>query len=190
MSPVVVEFPQVRARLAQDLNIHAGEIDMTAADLAARSILLVEDTTSLAVAYQSYLRGTGAKISVADTGTKCLDSLKSSVPDVLVLDLGLPDMNGLDILRSVRKDHPTVSVVVITNNASLGTDRRSHCGLVPSTMLSKPFNAERLNTTVRNALERTVLRKEVREIRKDISRETFHGFVGASKPMQAVYSHD
>lgn len=159
---------------------------MTAADMAKRSILLVEDTMSLTVAYQSYLRGVGAQVSIADTGAKCLDSISESVPDVLVLDLGLPDMNGLDILRRVRKEHPAVSVVVITNNASLGTAVEA-MRLGAFDYVVKPFNAERLNTTVRNALERTALRQEVREIRKDISRETFHGFVGGSKPMQAVY---
>jgi|JI10StandDraft_1071094.scaffolds.fasta_scaffold08038_9 two-component system repressor protein LuxO len=186
MTSVLVEFPQVRYRAAEGRTIHGEDINMTAADMAKRSILLVEDTMSLTVAYQSYLRGVGAKVSAADTGAKCLASIASAVPDVLVLDLGLPDMNGLDILRSVRKEHPAVSVVVITNNASLGTAVEA-MRLGAFDYVVKPFNAERLNTTVRNALERTVLRQEVREIRKDISRETFHGFVGGSKPMQAVY---
>lgn len=186
MAPVVVGFPQVVGRVAEGRGSLFGDWDMTTPDMATRKILLVEDTMSLAVAYQSYLRGVGASVAVADTGIKCLDSIAASVPDVLVLDLGLPDMNGLDILRRVRKEHPAVSVVVITNNASLGTAVEA-MRLGAFDYVVKPFNAERLNTTVRNALERTVLRNEVREIRKDISRETFHGFVGGSKPMQAVY---
>ena len=127
----------------------SGVLD-TVANFSERTILLVEDTMSLSVAYQAFLRGLGARVSAVDTGAKCLEHIKAGAPDVLVLDLGLPDMNGLDILKSVRKDQPGVSVVVVTNNASLGTAVEA-MRLGAFDYVVKPFSAERLNTTVRNA---------------------------------------
>lgn len=179
------EAPQTLPQNIVPVRFLSGVLD-TVANFSERTILLVEDTMSLSVAYQAFLRGLGARVCAVDTGAKCLEHIKAGAPDVLVLDLGLPDMNGLDILKSVRKDQPGVSVVVVTNNASLGTAVEA-MRLGAFDYVVKPFSAERLNTTVRNAMERTVLRKEVRDIRKDITRESFHGFVGASKPMQAVY---
>ena len=112
------EAPQTLPQNIVPVRFLSGVLD-TVANFSERTILLVEDTMSLSVAYQAFLRGLGARVSAVDTGAKCLEHIKAGAPDVLVLDLGLPDMNGLDILKSVRKDQPGVSVVVVTNNASL-----------------------------------------------------------------------
>lgn len=159
---------------------------MSSKSSGSRTVLLVEDTLALATVYQQYMRPLGVTLVAVDTGAKCVEYLTTEKPDVLVLDLGLPDMNGIEILKSVRAESPSVSVVVITNNASLGTAVEA-MRLGAFDYVVKPFNAERLNTTIRNALERSILRREVVEIKRDILRENFHGFVGSSRPMQAVY---
>jgi two-component system, repressor protein LuxO len=151
-----------------------------------RKILLVEDTLSLATIYQQFLLALGAEVVTANSGADCLSALQQASPDVLILDLGLPDVNGIDILKQVRKDMPAVSVVVITNNASLGTAIEA-MRLGAFDYVVKPFNAERLTTTVRNALDMSTQKQEVIEIKRDIVRDSFHEFVGGSLPMLAVY---
>ncbi len=159
---------------------------MTALPETPEYILLVEDSTSLSMVYQQYLKLQNLPIITVTTGKECLVQIEKKVPSILLLDLGLPDMDGIDILKKVRADLPNTSVVVITNNASLGT-AISSMKLGAFDYVVKPFSSERLNTTLRNARERINLRKEVETFKKDISRETFQGFIGASLPMQVVY---
>ena len=154
--------------------------------MTEKHILLVEDSLSLSTIYQQYLRNIGVKVQAVDTGDACLGHVESNDPSVVILDLGLPDMSGIEILKKLREERPETSVVVITNNASLGTAVEA-MKLGAFDYVVKPFNAERLNTTVRNALERAVLNKQVSIIKSDIGRDGFHGFIGASLPMQAVY---
>lgn len=159
---------------------------MTTSPESTDYILLVEDSTSLSMVYQQYLKLQNMPIVAVTTGKDCLVQIENKIPTILLLDLGLPDMDGIDILKKVRDSLPNTSVVVITNNASLGT-AISSMKLGAFDYVVKPFSSERLNTTLRNARERISLRKEVQLIKSDISRETYQGFIGASLPMQIVY---
>lgn len=159
---------------------------MTTLPETAEYILLVEDSTSLSMVYQQYLKLQNLPVVAVATGKECLAQIEKKKPAILILDLGLPDMDGIEILKKVRDDFPNTSVVVITNNASLGT-AISSMKLGAFDYVVKPFSSERLNTTLRNARERISLRKEVQIIKNDISRDSFQGFIGASLPMQVVY---
>jgi DNA-binding NtrC family response regulator len=150
-----------------------------------RHVLLVEDSTPLQTVYMQYLRQAGFNAVAVDTGKAAMEAL-SSKPAVVVLDLGLPDLDGMKILKHIETEGIPTSVVVITNNASLGTAVEA-MRLGAFDYVVKPFNAERLATTVRNAAERSALETEITVYRKDIARDSFHGFIGSSLPMQAVY---
>ena len=116
-------------------------------------ILLVEDMLPLTTVYLQYLRVIGLPLQAVDTGAKCLSEFAKSPPKVLILDLGLPDSEGLGILTRVRAEHPETSVIVITSNASLGTAIEA-MRMGAFDYVVKPLNAERLCMTVRNALAR------------------------------------
>jgi two-component system, repressor protein LuxO len=149
-------------------------------------ILLVEDMLPLTTVYLQYLRAIGSPVIAVDTGTKCLAEFAKCPPRVLLLDLGLPDSEGLGILTRIRAEYPETSVIVITSNASLGTAIEA-MRMGAFDYVVKPLSAERLCTTVRNALVRAAPKQDVLRRKPDQLRDTFYGFYGASAPMQLVY---
>jgi len=136
--------------------------------------------------YTEYMRSESYKVTHVETGAAALTALAAAVPDAVVLDLKLPDMDGLDILRHIREQAPDTSVVVITAHGSVNTAVEAmRQGAFD--FIVKPFNATRLNVTLRNALERKQLTRTVEVLRKNLDRDRFHDFIGASAEMQAVY---
>jgi two-component system repressor protein LuxO len=154
--------------------------------MTKRLVLIVEDTPSLARLYAEYLRGEPFAILIAETGARALEILAETTPDVMLLDLQLPDMNGLDILRQLAaRALPTV-MLVITAHGSVGNAVEAmRCGAYD--FIVKPFTAERLLVTMRNALERQKLSAIVSSLAEDYAGDRFCGFIGGSLPMLAVY---
>jgi len=149
-------------------------------------VLLVEDAEPLARIYREYLRNEPYRVTHAATGQAGLDALVRVEPAAIVLDLKLPDMNGLEILKHVRQQEIDSSVIVITANASIDIAVEA-MRQGADDFIVKPFNAARLIYTLRNVLERHALKAMVRSFQEDVGRQAFCGFIGGSPPMQAVY---
>ena len=149
-------------------------------------ILLVEDTPSLAQLYVSYLRDAPFTVTAVDTGAAALARLDAGPPAAILLDLQLPDMNGIDILKAVRARALPSEVIVITAHGSVSVAVEAmREGAFD--FIVKPFAAERLRVTVRNALERSRLRAVVDSFSEEMGRGRCGDFIGASLAMQAVY---
>ena len=149
------------------------------------TILLVEDQSALARTYRGFLRGEPYNIEHVENGAAALRAI-ADMPAAILLDLRLPDMNGLDILKSVRERGLTMPIVVITAHGSMQTAIDAmRAGAAD--FLVKPFTAERLRVTLKNALDMQELSTVVRTYREEIDRRTFQGFIGSSLKMQAVY---
>lgn len=156
--------------------------------LAARTsfVLIVEDTASVAQLCAAYLRRDGHEVEIAATGQEALATIRARTPGVIVLDLHLPDLSGQAILEEVKRQALPTSVVVITTDGSIRVAVEAmRAGAYD--FLVKPFNADRLATTVRNALERWHLKTEVDVLKDSLGRDRFCGFIGASLAMQGVY---
>jgi two-component system repressor protein LuxO len=112
--------------------------------------------------------------------------LDQSPPAALLLDLKLPDMDGMDILKQVHRQQMPTSVVIITGHGSVGVavDAMRYGAF---DFIEKPFDAKRLKVTLRNALDRQSLTALVDSIKEDFQRERYHGFIGGSLEMQRVY---
>ncbi len=149
-------------------------------------VLLVEDRPDLARTYRGFLRSEPYRIIHAGTGADALKAVAEAPPGIILLDLKLPDMDGMDILREVRNRGIGCPVVVITAHGSVEaavTAMRE----AASDFLAKPVSAERLRVTVRNLVEKHHLAEVVDTYRSTIDRQTFQGFIGASLVMQGVY---
>lgn len=151
-----------------------------------RNILILEDSPSLARTYQGYLIHSGFDAEVAKTGVQALEWLTKNVPDLILLDLGLPDIDGMDILESLRTGFANIPVVVITANASLqvAVTAMRHGAL---DYLVKPFDRTRLVATVEGALERSTLRKAASHSPSLPRNSAPGGMIGQSRVMQAIY---
>ena len=151
-----------------------------------RTILIVEDSQSLAHTYQSYLAPLGYRIFQATDGNAAYGIMRETPIDCLLLDLKLPDVDGITILEETRSWRSPPAVVVITANASL-TMAVHAVRQGAFDYLVKPFAEARLVTTVQNALANVELRREVTTLRRTVEHAAFAGFIGRSLPMQAVY---
>ncbi len=150
---------------------------MTAAN--KQHVLLIEDATPLARVYREYLRDEPYLVAHVETGGEALAAIGERLPEAIILDLKLPDMDGLDILRHVHERRMPTSVVVITAHGSvnIAVEAMKEGAF---DFIVKPFNANRLIYTLRNALERQHLAETLKE---DFGRREFCGFIGSSLPM-------
>lgn len=151
-----------------------------------RTILIVEDSRSLAQTCKLYLEPLGHAILFAETGREALKLLRENAIDCVLLDLKLPDMDGMEILRELKSWPSSPSTVVTTANAAL-TVAVEAVRLGAFDYLVKPFAAARLATTVTNALSNSDLKREVETFRRTVEHAGFGNFIGRSLPMQRVY---
>ncbi len=148
-------------------------------------ILLIEDSITLAMTYEGYLGKSGYDIHRCENGTQALAALSESTFQVVLLDLMLPDMSGLDILKNMHDNGIPGAVIIITAHGSVEfAVEAMRYGAFD--FLEKPFNKERLTITVRNALDKARLTAMVDNIKLS-ARDSYEGFIGSSLPMQAVY---
>jgi DNA-binding NtrC family response regulator len=147
------------------------------------TILLVEDTVALASAYSAVLENEGLSVEVAHLGAEALRKLAEENYALVLLDLQLPDADGLELLREIRAGGDQTTVIVVTSDASVDRAIDAIRGGARD-YLVKPLAPERLLTTVRNVLELVSLRERVMD---EAEPSEFQGFIGASKAMQAIY---
>ncbi|MXP26057.1 response regulator [Altererythrobacter indicus] len=148
--------------------------------------MIVEDTASLALSYAAQLEAAGHDIDIAGSLAEARRLLDTAAFDVVLLDLQLPDGDGLELLESWRERLGETSFIVVTADGSLARAVGA-MRLGAYDFLVKPVAGERLLTTVRNAAERGQLAREVKQVRKSVKRDQFQGFIGSSPVMQAVY---
>ena len=151
-----------------------------------RTVLLVEDSPSQAEAYKGYLAKEPVEVVHVTTGEDAIAWLEHSVPDVILLDLQLPGIHGLDVLKQVVTRQLPSPVVVITDDGSVDVAVEAmRAGAFD--FVTKPFGASRLKVTIGNAIRQEELSDLVDAYRETFDRDRFHGFIGGSLTMQAVY---
>ena len=116
-------------------------------------ILVVEDEKSIAHFISSVLSANGYEAMQARTGAEAMSMISSHCPDLVILDLGLPDMDGLDILRQLRS-WSSLPVVVVSAR-SHEKDKVTALDLGADDYLTKPFGTDELLARVRTAIRHT-----------------------------------
>jgi len=149
-------------------------------------VLIVEDTLSMALMYQQHLKKSGINSQICQSGSLALIELRKGNVETVLLDLQLPDMNGLDIIQEMDGTDHNITFIVITANGSINTAVDAmRAGAYD--FLIKPFPTEKLLTTVKNALEREKVKTTVQVLKRGLKTNEVPGFVGESEPMLAVY---
>jgi DNA-binding NtrC family response regulator len=146
-------------------------------------ILLVEDVVALATTFGTHLENDGAEVHICHTAAEALDNLERYVYSLILLDLQLPDSDGLQLLEEISRSGNQSSVIVVTSNASADLAVEA-MRMGARDYLVKPLTPNRLLVTVRNTLELVSLAELVRSEKKLAG---FEGFIGSSDVMQAIY---
>jgi two-component system KDP operon response regulator KdpE len=121
-------------------------------------ILLVDDELPIQRAVAPLLRARGYEVEIATTGQEALKSVASKPPDLVVLDLGLPDIDGTEVCRRVRAES-TVPIIVLSARGA-ESDKVDALELGADDYVTKPFGPEELVARIRVALRRTVAADE------------------------------
>ncbi len=148
-------------------------------------VLLIEDSVTLSKVYLDYLRHEKIQLDHVELGAEALAYIDKNIPEVVLLDLKLPDMDGMDILKHIYQQKIPCTVVIITAHGcvDIAVDAMRYDAF---DFIEKPFTGKRLLVTLRNALNSRTLHDQVEQYRQDIRHE-YHGFIGASLAIQSVY---
>lgn len=145
--------------------------------------LIVEDSATLCAIYSQYLDGSGLEVITAHTLADANAVLLDTHPLLVLLDIDLPDGNGLDLLGETSNLSPQPAVVVMTGHGAEHADQAIQRGAAD--FLTKPFDASRLRVTLLNAAEKLELSQQIERLA--VKREHLGPLVGSSSAMQSVY---
>ncbi len=152
-------------------------------------VLLVEDTPSLSMMYKAVLEKAGFVVSSVDGARAALSRFREETNRIVLLDLMLPDGNGLDVLSEIQAQSPNTRVVVITADGSINRAVEAMRGGAFD-FLVKPFDDRRLLGAVENAIASIAM--DVNDgldgVAKPAASVKLKGFVGSSEPMREIYS--
>jgi two-component system, NtrC family, response regulator HydG len=165
-------------------------MSMTGAERPGK-VLLIDDEAGERDAVAAVLRAAGHTVAVAASGREAQECLERADTDVVVLDLGLPDVDGLDLLPVLKQVDPNVGVVVLTGRDDIRTVVEAMRGGADN-FLVKPVDASTLQGTVERALRqhrlirRATVYEEVVASRRASARAMEAELVGSSAAMDAV----
>lgn len=132
-------------------------------------VLIVDDERPVLMTLEALLGRRGFEVQTASTGATGLQGARRWKPDIVLLDLGLPDVDGLDVLRSLRSEMPSLQVLILTANDSLSNAIQS-IKLGAFHFISKPYAPEELLSLMGRALEHQRLERETLELRAESAR--------------------
>lgn len=148
-------------------------------------VLMIEDSASLSAIYQAFLEDTEYHLVTAETLGAAHAVLGAFQPDIVLLDIELPDGNGMDFLsEAVTLDSPPKIIVMTAYGTSDMAVKAIQKGAFD--FLTKPFDAARLRVTLDNAASQLQLGKQAQELAR-LERDTYCNFIGKSLAMQSVY---
>ncbi len=150
-------------------------------------ILVIDDESTIRSGCRLILADQGHKVECLPTGQQGLHSIRKSAPDILLLDLKLPDMDGLEILASIKKNYPDIYVIIMTGYATVSTAVEA-MKLGAFDYQAKPFSDDELIMTINRAVETKRLVEENRFLRKELT-EMFHfkKIIGEHPRMMEVF---
>ena len=150
-------------------------------------ILVVDDEEIVIRSCLRILEGNGYEIDVAHDGHDALRKVESNTYDVMILDIMMPNLGGMEVLRRIKETHPDIDVIMITGLSQIDTAVQA-MKLGAFDYISKPFEPDELKLVVQRARERRQLLQENLNLKSAVSSKyRFDNIIGSSPPMQAVY---
>jgi two-component system response regulator PilR (NtrC family) len=150
-------------------------------------VLVADDERSMRELLAIVLRREGYDVVVAESGQQAIDALERQPIDMVISDLRMPDMSGVDVLRAAKQVDPEMVAIVVTAFASTETAVEA-LRLGACDYLTKPFDVDELKILVRHTLERRQLRQENVLLKRALGQaHSFANIIGGSPKMLAVF---
>ena len=152
------------------------------------SILVVDDDRNICKMIEINLKKTKEYlVHTANSGEACLKSIRESIPDLVLLDIQMPGIDGIETLKRLRDAEPRIPVVIMSAHGTIERAVES-MKLGAYDFITKPFAGDRLLVTVRNALTTSSLKQEIDSLRSELKdRYQFKNIIGQSGVMQEVF---
>jgi DNA-binding NtrC family response regulator len=153
----------------------------------AATILVVDDEKNIRRTLRMVLEGAGFNTLEASSAEECLDTLAANEIDLLILDVRLPKMSGIEALERIRNEPETrkLPVLMVSGHASLAEAVQA-VQLGATDFFEKPLDRDRVLVSVRNALKTWQLQREVEQLRADV--EHRYEMIGESQVMRSLFA--
>ncbi|MBZ5516412.1 MAG: sigma-54 dependent transcriptional regulator [Acidobacteriia bacterium] len=146
-------------------------------------ILIVDDEKLIRWSVRRQLEEWGYGVLEAESGTGGLAQIRSEAPDLILLDVRLPDLSGIEVLREIKQNNLSIPVIMFTGDPQLD-DIKTAIKLGALDFIKKPIDFDEFQITVANAIDRSQLRSERDSLREEIKKRSgYHEVVGRSPRM-------
>ncbi len=153
-----------------------------------KRILAVDDDKNILRLIQAYLEKDEYRIYSATDGNECFDMIEKEMPDVILLDLRIPGMDGIAVMERIKKFYPDIPIVMMSAHGTIESAVES-MKIGAYDFVTKPFDSNRLKVSVRNAVVLRSLSQELNRLRSELYQvRDFGSIIGRSGKMQEVYS--
>lgn len=155
-----------------------------------RHILVVDDEPLVRHSLGELLTMSGYTVSTAQNGKEALDLLKSYSADIVIADIKMPEMDGIQLLKQIKAGSPEVPVILITGYGSI----ESAVNAIKEgayDYITKPIVDSEIKIVIERLIKQRQLQEENKILKEQLSatqRENFHNIVGKSRGMQKIYS--
>src|SRR5215831_18615852 len=151
------------------------------------TILIVEDDGAMRMMLREALEEDGYAVEAVGGGRAGIERVRAGGVDLVISDVKMPDLDGLDMLREIKAVTPSPHVITITAFGSIDTAIRA-VKLGAFDYITKPFDVDQLNLSVGKALAERALRSEVARLRDEVQKSYRWGnIIGRSAPMQEMF---
>ena len=146
-------------------------------------VLIVDDEKLIRWSVRRQLEEWGYTALEAESGTGGLAQIRAELPDLILLDVRLPDLSGIEVLREIKQNNLSIPVIMITGDPQLD-DIKTAIKLGALDFIKKPLDFDELQITIANAIDRSILRSERDGLREEVrKRSGYHEVVGKSPRM-------
>ncbi len=145
------------------------------------SILIVDDEPSIVKSLVGILSDEGFDVSTAPNGYEALKIIDAESPDLVLLDIWMPGIDGIETLKEIKKDNPFIQVIIITGHGTIETAVQA-TKLGAFDLIEKPLSIDKIILGINNALNFRRLEEENKYLRKKTIEK--HSITGNSRPVQ------
>lgn len=147
------------------------------------SVLIVDDEASILQSLSGLLSDEGFEVITAPNGYEALKIIDTESPDLVLLDIWMPGIDGIETLKEIKKDNPFIQVVIITGHGTIETAVKA-TKLGAFDFIEKPLSIDKVIVAINNALNFRRLEEENRYLRKKTIEK--HSITGNSQPVQTL----